>query len=182
MNLTYEKFRCKRIHSVGASALEREREYGLHTAEERIKKMEKKFKTVDLNEDINFDDTPPITFQQVTIPNFKLVGTFRLKELLQALGIRKAFEKDIADFGGMSDTSKDLFVSIVRQKVFLEIDEEGTTAAAGDGCMVNKLGGYYSKEPPKLFICNRPFIFFLRENQTGVVLFIGRVLNPLVNG
>ena len=188
MNLFDEKFRCKRIRSIGATALEMPYVNGklsmifiLPDRKNGFNEMEKKLETLDLKEDFNFNEAP-IRFQQITIPKIKLVGTFRLNEPLQALGVTKAFEQDKANFGGMSDTSKDLFVSIVRQKVFLEIDEEGTTAAAGDGCMVNKVGGYYSKEPPKLFICNRPFIFFLRENQTGVVLFIGRVLNPLVNG
>ncbi len=189
MNHTYQKFRCKQIRSIGAKALEMTYVGGnvtmiflLPDRKKGFIKMEKKFKTVDLQEDFNFDDTPPITFHQVTIPNFKLVGTLRLKELLQALGIRKAFEKDKADFGGMSDASKDLFVSVVQQKVFLHVDEEGTTAGAATVCMNSDRGGCLLKEEQKLFICNRPFMFFIRENQTGVIFFIGRVLNPLVNG
>jgi serine protease inhibitor len=189
MNLTHQKFRCKRIRLIGASALEMPYVGGtmsmifvLPERKKGFKKMEKKIKTVDLKEDFNFDDTPSITFHQVTIPNIKPVGTFRLKEPLRALGIMKAFEKDKADFGGMSDTSKDLFVSVVQQKVFLHVDEEGTTAGAATVCMNTDRGGCLIKEEPKLFICNRPFMFFIRENQSGVVLFIGRVLNPLVTG
>lgn len=107
----------------------------------------------------------------VYLPKFKLTwGTFELNEPLQALGLRKAFGP--ADFSGMNGT-KTLFIGLVLHKAFVEVNEEGTEAAAATA-VVMKRG------IPRIhtFKADHPFLFLIRDNVTGSILFLGRVLDP----
>ncbi len=107
---------------------------------------------------------------RVQLPKFKLESTFQLSTTLAALGMPLAFSQQ-ANFSGMTGT-RDLFIGEVIHKAFVEINEEGTEAAAATA-----LGMRATSLPPG-FEANYPFIFLIRENHTGTILFIGRVMDP----
>ena len=107
---------------------------------------------------------------RVQLPKFKLESTFRLGDTLTAMGMPLAFS-DQADFSGMTGT-RDLYIGAVAHKAFIEVNEEGTEAAAATAVAMKRMS-----MPPQ-FTANHPFIFIIRENSTGTILFIGRVMDP----
>jgi serine protease inhibitor len=109
----------------------------------------------------------------LVLPRFKLEYGVELKEPLKALGMRAAFGE--ADFSGISD--RGLFISAVRQKAFVEVNEEGTEAAAVT-MMAESLG--IERDPPQAFqmIVDRPFFFLIEDQQTRTILFMGAVYDP----
>ena len=111
----------------------------------------------------------------VHLPRFKVEKSFRLNEPLQALGMKSAFAG--ADFSGMHTGGEQLDISAVIHKAFVDVNEEGTEAAAATGVVV----GTRSVAPPPMpryFRADRPFLFLIRDNTTGSVLFLGRLTNP----
>jgi serpin B len=108
----------------------------------------------------------------VALPKFKIERTISLRPVLEKLGMRHAFEEAQADFSRIS--GRRLFVSKVVQKALIEVDEEGTVAAAATMVAV---GDPWATEP-KRFVADHPFLFFLRDTTTGRVLFMGRVVDP----
>jgi serpin B len=110
---------------------------------------------------------------RVTLPKFKVTSDFDLIPPLKALGMTKPFGGE-ADFSGMASGEK-LMITAVVQKAFVEVNEEGTEAAAATGVSVSR-GAIGSSMPE--FKADHPFLFVIRDNQTGTVLFIGRVTNP----
>jgi serpin B len=111
----------------------------------------------------------------VTLPRFKLTSQFELTAALKKLGITDAFSVPPADFSGMNG-KQDLFVSAVVHKAYVDVNEEGTEAAAATG--VVGLTGMAPQEPA-VFRADHPFVFLIRHNGSGSVLFIGRLANPL---
>ena len=82
-----------------------------------------------------------------------------------------------ADFSGM-DGKKDLYISDVVHKAYVTVDEEGTEAAAATAVIIMFKG--ISHEPPTpTFRADHPFLFFIRDNRTGSILFLGRMTNPV---
>lgn len=113
---------------------------------------------------------------EVRLPKFKFTSaSISLKPVLASLGMADAFEPKVADFSGI-DGTRDLFVQDVVHKAFVSVDESGTEAAAGTGVIV---GVTAAPPPAKRFIANRPFVFLIRDRETGAILFIGRVTNPV---
>lgn len=112
----------------------------------------------------------------VTLPKFKFSTDIQLNEPLQALGMRKAFEPNGADFSGMTG-KRDLFLSAAVHKAFVDVHEKGTEAAAATGLTFSVTSAPLPK-PKAVFRADHPFAFVIRENATGAVLFIGRVVNP----
>jgi serpin B len=110
----------------------------------------------------------------VSLPRFKIKAQYSLKAILCDLGAGLAFS-DAADFGDISDEpNKPLKISEMIHKAFVEVNEEGTEAAAATAGMV-----VFSKRPePKVFKADHPFLFCIRDRRTNAVLFAGRVLNP----
>ncbi len=110
------------------------------------------------------------------MPKFKLSYEDSLKNDLTALGMGIAFDDTLADFSGMLDQSSGLegrlFINEVRHKTFLRVDEEGTEAAAVTSVEV----GYTSA--PSSFYINRPCVFLIRENHSGTILFMGKIIRP----
>jgi len=110
------------------------------------------------------------------LPRFKLEWESGLNDALQALGMAEAFDPARANFSQMAK-GKGLFISAVMQKSWCEVNEEGTVAAA-----VTSVGMSTTsvQEPRERFIMkvDRPFFFAIRDNATGVVLFMGSVRNP----
>ena len=117
-------------------------------------------------------------FQRVILkmPAFTFESEFSLAEQLKAMGMPAAFERDQADFSGMTG-KRDLFISDVVHKAFVKVNEEGTEAAAATAVIMEATGAMQPEEPVELTI-DRPFIFFIIDQPTGAVLFIGRVVEP----
>jgi serpin B len=107
------------------------------------------------------------------LPRLKATSQFALNGALAALGMPTAFS-DAADFSGLTGR-RDLFISLVVHKAFVEINEEGTEAAAATGAIMEAT----SIGPgPEEFLADRPFLFLLRDRASGCVLFLGRVADP----
>jgi len=113
---------------------------------------------------------------EVFVPKFKFETKYLMTEDLKAMGMPTAFGLG-ADFSGM-DGKKDLFISEVIHQAFVEVNEEGTEAAAATGVvmMLGALPGEETKIP--VFRADHPFIFLIQEKNSGNILFIGRVVNP----
>jgi len=109
----------------------------------------------------------------LSIPKFKFDSQFSLKEALTAMGMGPEFTPD-ADFSGMTG-ERDLFISDVLHKAFVAVDESGTEAAAATAVIMKATA--MPMQPLEITV-TRPFIFFIRDIQTGAVLFIGQILNP----
>lgn len=113
----------------------------------------------------------------VYLPRFKMTSQFGLKDTLQAMGMRLAFEPGKADFSAMS-RSEELFISAVIHKAFVDVNEEGTEAAAAMGVVMMPTAAPMEPEEPPVFRADHPFLFLIRDNKTGSILFLGRVVNP----
>ncbi|XP_042317870.1 serpin B3-like [Sceloporus undulatus] len=111
----------------------------------------------------------------VFIPKFKLEEKYLLKSVLQTMGMTDVFVEGKADLSGMSrNHERNLIVSKVIHKAYIDINEEGTEAAASTGVEVVPV----SVELLPEFRANHPFIFFIKHNETGSILFSGRYSSP----
>ena len=114
----------------------------------------------------------------VLLPKFKLTwGAFQLNDPLKALGLAASFNPARADFSGMDGQLHWLYVGLVLHKAFVEVNEEGTEAAAATA-VVMKARAMRLAAPPE-FRADHPFLFLIREEATGAILFLGRVANPV---
>jgi serpin B len=111
----------------------------------------------------------------VYLPKFKLETGVKLKDTLSDMGMPIAFS-DGADFSGISDIG--LKISEVRHKAFIELDEEGTEAAAATSIGMVTTTSIHQPPPPILFNADHPFHFLIRDNVSGSTLFMGRVARP----
>ena len=89
-----------------------------------------------------------------------------------SLGMKNMFY-EVADFSGM-DGTRNLYVGFITQKVVVEVNEEGSEAAAATGMGMALMSAFR----PAQFIVDHPFIFYIRDKLTGMLLFQGRVANP----
>ena len=113
----------------------------------------------------------------LTMPKFEFKSQFSLKDTLSDMDMRDAFSPEDADFSGMTG-NPELFISDVVHKAFVAVDEAGTEAAAATAVIVGTTS--VPTEPPVEVTIDRPFIFLIRDIETGSILFVGRVLNPAV--
>jgi serpin B len=111
----------------------------------------------------------------VSLPRFKMEYEAELISPLKANGLKLMFDAKRADFSGIS-TKEPLYVSEVRHKTIIEVNEEGTEAAAATAAVMNATGA--SSNEPFEFIADRPFLAALRDNATGIILFLGAVRDP----
>ncbi len=109
------------------------------------------------------------------LPKFKFDASFSLNKTLQALGMKSAFGRD-ADFSGI-DGKRDLFISDVIHKAFVDVNETGTEAAAATGVMMAR-SARPTQVPPAVFRADHPFVFLICDRQDGNIMFMGRVANP----
>ena len=137
----------------------------------------------DLEKDLQESDFLPIfeknkreSLVELMIPKFKIESKINLKNILSNLGMEEMFQPSITGLKGISDEV--LFVSDVIQKAFIEVDETGTEAAAATAVIVVKRTGFFRKIDR--FVADHPFLFFIRDLQTNLVLFQGRVTKPSV--
>jgi serpin B len=110
----------------------------------------------------------------VVLPRFKMQYGVELKQPLMALGLRAAFGK--ADFPGISEHS--LFISAIRQQAFVEVNEDGTEAAAATGLAAEQSDPEMNPPKPFEMIVDRPFLFLIEDSNSGTVLFMGVMFNP----
>ncbi|MBA3542289.1 MAG: serpin family protein [Deltaproteobacteria bacterium] len=108
----------------------------------------------------------------LTLPKFRFDAPLSLSSVLAALGMTDAFSS-AADFSGI-DGTRDLAISDVLHKGFVGIDENGTEAAAATAVII----GDTSIPEPATLVVDRPFLFVIRDNPTGAILFVGRVVDP----
>ncbi|XP_066335702.1 serpin-ZXA-like [Miscanthus floridulus] len=123
--------------------------------------------------------TRKIPVGQIKVPKFKISFGFEASELLKGLGLQLPFspEADLSEFVD-SPVPLKLSVSSILHKSFVEVNEEGTEAAAASAIVTR--GTSLRRIHPDYFIADHPFLFLIREDTTGVVLFVGHVVNPLL--
>jgi serpin B len=112
---------------------------------------------------------------RVFFPKFTIRDSLSLGDGLQSLGMVNAFSANKANFSGMSSPKDPLFIYKALQKTFIDVNEEGTEAAAVTGIFF-KMGGIW--KDPSVFKADHPFIFFIRHKKTNCILFMGRITNP----
>jgi serpin B len=110
---------------------------------------------------------------RVFLPKFKTLTRFELNDSLIALGMKDAFDEDLADFSGIPG-KKDLYISKVIHKAFVDVNEEGTEAAASTAVVMSTK----SMRIEPIFRADHPFIFAILDKQSGSILFLGRLMNP----
>ena len=112
---------------------------------------------------------------ELQMPKFTLRWEALLNDPLQALGMRQAFQGDVADFTRMSrDAGNRLYISKVKQKAFVDVHEEGTEAAAVTSVEIRVTCAC----GPQVIRIDRPFVFAIRERLSGTVLFLGKIVRP----
>nr|XP_060630714.1 serpin B10-like [Anolis sagrei ordinatus] len=110
---------------------------------------------------------------ELQLPKFKLEERYDLKSTLSRMGMKDAFSQGQANFSGIS-SKNNLFLSEVFHKSFVEVNEEGTEAAAATGAVVV----IRSSMRPVKIVADHPFLFFIRENKNKNILFFGRFCSP----
>ena len=111
---------------------------------------------------------------EVHLPKFELTQQFDLKHILPKMGAKDMFIPQIADFSGIS-TDEPLFVSSVVHKAFVKVYEEGTEAAAATAVVI---AGSGPRRRLPIFRADHPFLFLIRHNVSGTILFLGRLVKP----
>lgn len=126
-------------------------------------------------------DWEPVT---LSIPKFKIGSSLALKPVLQSLGMSTAFDQDHANFTGIADDPlRPLYVGDVVHKANIDVDEQGTEAAAATAVDLPEAAGIEPPPPPPVpFIADHPFIYLIYSSQTGEILFMGRVDDPTQQG
>jgi serpin B len=109
----------------------------------------------------------------LSMPKYEYESEFSLKDALEALGMTEAFSM-VADFSGMTGND-DLFIRDVVHKAFVSVDEAGTEAAAASAVIMDLKA---MPGQPVTVTLDRPFIYLIRDIETGTVLFLGRLVNP----
>ena len=114
----------------------------------------------------------------VTVPRFKITQQFELSSALEALGMKHAFQAGTADFSAITG-DKSIFISAAIHKAYIDVDEEGTEAAAATAVMMSGMAMRQGPPPPPIvFRADHPFLFLIRDNGSGAILFLGRLTDP----
>jgi serpin B len=113
---------------------------------------------------------------EVFLPKFTEQSGFELKAPLAEMGMTDAFGSR-ADFSGM-DGSRQLFISGIFHKAWVEVNEAGTEAAAATATTVRAMSIARPLAPPPVFRADHPFIFLIRDTRSGSILFLGRLAEP----
>jgi serpin B len=126
------------------------------------------------------DQLQPVPEVILTLPKFQMTRQFGLAGTLAAMGMPRAFDAAAADFSGMTG-NHELFISAVIHKAFIDVNEKGTEAAAATAVVMEKamaMPPRFQPPPPPVFRADHPFIFLIRDNRSGGILFMGRVTDP----
>ena len=117
---------------------------------------------------------------QVTLPRFRMTSAFQLNDTLSAMGMPDAFDDQLADFSGMDGRPNWLYIGAVLHKAFVEVNEEGTEAAAATAVVMQPRA--LPPGRPVEFTADHPFVFLIVERRTGSILFMGRLADPTKTG
>jgi serine protease inhibitor len=117
------------------------------------------------------------------LPRFKFTwGSVDIRDQLAALGMAPAFRPFQADFSGINGqeppSEKALFIASVFHKTFVEVNEEGTEAAAATAAVITLGASWGPPAPVPLFRADHPFLFAIRDQKSGAVLFLGHIADP----
>jgi serpin B len=115
---------------------------------------------------------------RLALPGFRLTAGASLRQPLQALGAGLAFSREDADFSGITAATR-LWIDEVAHKAYIDVDEQGTEAAAATVMAVAGARFAVPSPPPVEVTVDRPFLFAITDTATGLPLFLGRVTNPL---
>ena len=139
--------------------------------EGRFKEVESQLNSAMFDQMLSNLTPADVTLQ---MPKFEYESSFMLSDTLANMGMPNAFDSDLADFSGMNDQQA-LYIGNVIHKAFVAVDEEGTEAAAATAVIMEAATAMM---PDNTLVIDRPFIYFIRDVESGQILFIGRVLNP----
>jgi serpin B len=114
------------------------------------------------------------TLAYIMFPKFSTETRYRLPETLKSMGMPTAFSR-VADFSGMDGMQENLYIDDIIHKTFIDVNEDGTQAAAATVGSMKSQGGSHGNPP---FVADHPFIFIIQDRENGNILFIGRVMNP----
>jgi serpin B len=120
------------------------------------------------------------TSVNVSLPKFTFDSSFKLADALKAMGMTDAFSKARADLRGIADPPDEkLYIDEALHKAFIDVNEEGTEAAAATAVIIGAVTTCMcAPPPPKTFDADHPFLFALRDVHSGSLLFFGRVVDP----
>jgi serpin B len=116
---------------------------------------------------------------RLSLPKFQTTYKINLGTTLSQMGMPLAFSPNSADFSGMTG-KRDLCISEVIHQAFINVDEKGTEAAAATAVVIKATAVRMPTEP-KIFNADHPFIFIIKDNTTGTILFLGKIMNPNVS-
>jgi serpin B len=124
------------------------------------------------------DELAPAHKVILTLPRFTMTQQFELSGTLSAMGMPQAFTP-AADFSGMTG-KPELSISAAIHKAFIDVNEEGTEAAAATSTVMvaTAMLRPAQEPPPIIFRADHPFLFMIRDTKTGGILFMGRVEDP----
>lgn len=114
---------------------------------------------------------------QVFLPKFKIEAQFKLSETLKAMGMTDAFSDAKADFSGIASVER-MYIFDVIHKAFVDVNEEGTEAAAATAVIMGVKSAMPRPEQPVIFRADHPFVFAIRHRESGAILFLGRFVKP----
>ena len=126
------------------------------------------------------DQLHPVPEVILTLPKFQMTRQFKLQDTLAAMGMPRAFDANAADFSGMTG-NHDLYISAVIHKAYIDVNEKGTEAAAATAVVMRgptAMPPRFQPPPPPVFRADHPFVFLIRDNRSGGILFMGRVTDP----
>jgi serpin B len=118
----------------------------------------------------------PVPKVIMTLPKFKMTQQFDLQDTLGAMGMTLAFDAH-ADFSGMTG-NREFSISAAIHKAYIDVNEEGTEAAAATAVVMRLMMARMQQPAPPVFRADHPFIFLIRDNRSGGILFMGRVTDP----
>lgn len=126
------------------------------------------------------EDAPVI----LSMPKFRVDCEFDLNNALESLGMNSAFSPGKGDFTGIADDPRrPIYIGSVVQKAYVDVDEEGTEAAAATAVVMTATAARFERpQPPVRFIADHPFIYLIRSSRSGEILFMGRVNDPTQHG
>jgi serpin B len=147
----------------------------LPNAADGLVALEKQLTSKNLTGWLSKLDHQPVRKVDLYLPKYKLETAYDLIAPFKKMGIKDAFTNDVADFGGMGARVGDIHISQIKHKAFVEVNEEGTEAAAATAVEMATKSIVYNP----VFRADHPFLFIIRDNQTGAILFMGRIVKPV---